>query len=126
MAGNNVTINFSLLRIKTEQFAIFEDKFDKSEVVNLNTNLSFGSISVISTLSFGVRELDNFRAVYTPPKPPPTMQILEDVAVSTFPENSEVGLEKRHFVVKEDFLMTGFLETRALTVKRNMIKDTVT
>lgn len=42
MAGNNVTINFSLLKIKTEQFAIFEDKFDKSEVVNLNTNLSFG------------------------------------------------------------------------------------
>lgn len=42
MANNNVNINFSLLKIKTEQFAIFEENFDKNELVNLNTNLSLG------------------------------------------------------------------------------------
>jgi hypothetical protein len=42
MADNNVNINFSLLKIETSQFAIFEENFEKSEVVNLNTNLSFG------------------------------------------------------------------------------------
>lgn len=41
MADNQI-INFSLLRIKTEQFAIFEENFNKNEVINLNTNLSFG------------------------------------------------------------------------------------
>ena len=35
-------INFNLLKIKTEQFAIFEENFNKNEVINLNTNLSFG------------------------------------------------------------------------------------
>ena len=42
MADNNVNINFSLLKIKTDQFAIFEDKYIETEKVNLNTNLTFG------------------------------------------------------------------------------------
>ena len=42
MADSNAIINFNLLKIKTDQFAIFEENFNKSEVVNLNTNLSFG------------------------------------------------------------------------------------
>lgn len=42
MANNNAIINFSLLKIKTEQFAIFEENFNKNEVINLITNLSFG------------------------------------------------------------------------------------
>lgn len=42
MAGNNAIINFNLLKIQTEQFAIFEENFNKNEIVNLNTNLSFG------------------------------------------------------------------------------------
>lgn len=41
MADTN-PINFNLLKIKTEQFAIFEENFKKNEVINLNTNLSFG------------------------------------------------------------------------------------
>jgi len=41
MADNSI-INFGLLKIKTEQFAIFEENFNKNEVINLNTNLSFG------------------------------------------------------------------------------------
>lgn len=40
--ADNPIINFSLLKIKTEQFAIFEENFNKNEVINLNTNLSFG------------------------------------------------------------------------------------
>jgi hypothetical protein len=40
--ANNIIINFSLLKIKTEQFAVFEENFNKNEVINLNTNLSFG------------------------------------------------------------------------------------
>lgn len=40
--ADNTNINFSLLKIKTEQFAVFEENFNKSEVINLNTNLSFG------------------------------------------------------------------------------------
>ncbi len=39
---NNVKINFTLLNIKTEQFAIFEDKYIETEKINLNTNLTFG------------------------------------------------------------------------------------
>jgi hypothetical protein len=42
MADNNTIINFNLLKIKTDQFAVFEENFNKSEIVNLNTNLSFG------------------------------------------------------------------------------------
>lgn len=42
MADNNAIINFNLLKIKTDQFAVFEENFNKSEIVNLNTNLSFG------------------------------------------------------------------------------------
>ena len=42
MAENNININFSLLKIKTEQFAIFEENYIENETVNLNTNLTFG------------------------------------------------------------------------------------
>jgi hypothetical protein len=42
MSDSNKKINFSLLKIKTEQFAVFEDDFDKREVINLKTNLTFG------------------------------------------------------------------------------------
>jgi len=42
MSDANNKINFSLLKIKTEQFAVFEDSFDKNEVINLTTNLTFG------------------------------------------------------------------------------------
>lgn len=42
MADNKVNINFSLLKVKTEQFVIFEENFNKNKVVNLNTDLSFG------------------------------------------------------------------------------------
>jgi hypothetical protein len=40
--ADNPIINFSLLKIKTEQFAVFEENFNKNEVINLNTNLAFG------------------------------------------------------------------------------------
>jgi hypothetical protein len=33
--ADNPIINFSLLKIKTEQFAIFDENFNKSEVINL-------------------------------------------------------------------------------------------
>lgn len=42
MAENNININFSLLKIKTDQFAIFEENYIENETVNLNTNLTFG------------------------------------------------------------------------------------
>ena len=42
MAEKNVNINFSLLKIKTDQFAIFEENYIENEIVNLNTNLTFG------------------------------------------------------------------------------------
>lgn len=42
MADNNPIINFNLLKITTEQFAIFEENLSKDGVINLNTNLSFG------------------------------------------------------------------------------------
>ena len=42
MAKANTKINFLLLDIKTEQFAIFEDNYIENEPVNLNTNLTFG------------------------------------------------------------------------------------
>lgn len=42
MTFKNLSMKFNLLKIKTEQFAILEDNFDKNEIVNLNTNLSFG------------------------------------------------------------------------------------
>lgn len=42
MADNNVKINFGLVKIRTEQFVIFEENFNKDEVINLNTDLSFG------------------------------------------------------------------------------------
>jgi hypothetical protein len=40
--ADNTIINFGLLKITTEQFAVFEENFNKNEVINLNTNLSFG------------------------------------------------------------------------------------
>lgn len=40
MAEN--TIDFSLLRIQTDQFAIFEENYIENETVNLSTNLTFG------------------------------------------------------------------------------------
>lgn len=42
MAKANTKINFLLLDIKTEQFAIFEENYIENELVNLNTNLTFG------------------------------------------------------------------------------------
>jgi hypothetical protein len=44
--ANNISVNFALVKIKTEQFVIFEESFNKDEVVNLNTDLSFGLNSV--------------------------------------------------------------------------------
>lgn len=44
--ANNISVNFALVKIKTEQFVIFEENFNKDEVVNLNTDLSFGLNSV--------------------------------------------------------------------------------
>lgn len=42
MAENPNSINFSFINIKTEQFVTFEENFDKSKEIKLNTNLSFG------------------------------------------------------------------------------------
>lgn len=42
MVKNNAKINFVLLDIKTEQFAILEDNYIENEIINLNTNLTFG------------------------------------------------------------------------------------
>ena len=42
MAKKNTNINFSLLKIKTDQFALFEENYRANETVNLNTNLTFG------------------------------------------------------------------------------------
>lgn len=42
MSDKNAIINFSLLKIKTEQFVVFAENYNKNEVVNLITNLSFG------------------------------------------------------------------------------------
>lgn len=42
MPDKKVNINFSLLKIKTDQFVIFEENFFKNEKINLNTDLTFG------------------------------------------------------------------------------------
>lgn len=41
MSSTNRIVNFSLLKIRTDQFAIFEVGLEKG-VINLNTNLTFG------------------------------------------------------------------------------------
>lgn len=40
--ADNKEINFNLLKIKTEQFAIFKENYIPNEEINLNTNLTFG------------------------------------------------------------------------------------
>jgi hypothetical protein len=42
MAQDNVNLNFNLLKIKTDQFALFEENHVDSGKVNLNTSMSFG------------------------------------------------------------------------------------
>lgn len=42
MAENNSSINFSLLKISTDQFALFEENHLEDGKINLNTNMSFG------------------------------------------------------------------------------------
>ncbi|TDE46702.1 hypothetical protein E0I26_01055 [Flavobacterium rhamnosiphilum] len=42
MAENNVNINFNLLKIKTDQFALFEENHVENGKINLNTSMSFG------------------------------------------------------------------------------------
>jgi hypothetical protein len=41
MAENKI-INFNLLKIKTDQYAVFEENFDLNGIIDLNTKLSFG------------------------------------------------------------------------------------
>ena len=42
MANKPVIINFSLLKINTDQFAIFEENYIEGGIINLQTNLTFG------------------------------------------------------------------------------------
>lgn len=42
MAENNVNIKFNLIKIKTDQFALFEENHVKKGKINLNTSMSFG------------------------------------------------------------------------------------
>jgi hypothetical protein len=40
--AENKEINFNLLKINSEQFAVFNENYIPNEIINLNTNLSFG------------------------------------------------------------------------------------
>lgn len=40
--AENKNINFNLLKIKTDQYAAFNENYNHNQIINLNTNLSFG------------------------------------------------------------------------------------
>lgn len=92
--ADNTIINFNLLKIKTEQFAILEENFNKTEVVNLNTNLSFGLNSEDKVFLVTPKYTFEIKG-----KPFMTVQIscffkIEDTTWNSFKKNKQIVFPK--------------------------------
>ena len=106
MAKKNNLVNFRLIEIKTDQFAIFEENYNENEEVNLETNLTFGLnkdeniFLVTAKYIFEIKE-----------KPFLTVQTtcffkIEDDAVASFKIENKIAFPKG-FVAHMSMLTVG-------------------
>jgi hypothetical protein len=94
MADNNLNISFNLVKIKTDQFALFEENHLEKGNIKLSTNLSFGLntddkvFSVTTKFTFEIKK-----------KPFMTIQVssffqIEDTAWNNFNTNGQMVFPK--------------------------------
>lgn len=94
MAENNVNINFNLLKIKTDQFALLEENHIENGKINLNTSMSFGLNLEDKAFSISVKFTFEIKK-----KPFMTTQVscffqIDDTAWESFKVNDKVILPK--------------------------------
>lgn len=94
MAENIVNINFNLLKIKTDQFALFEENHVGNDKVNLNTSMSFGLNSADKAFSISIKFTFEIKK-----KPFLTTQLscffqIEDTAWESLKVNDKIILPK--------------------------------